>query len=165
MRKRTTRILATAAFVMAAMFAGAQSAIVPVGGDAQSTAGSVSYTVGQVAVKTVQSGGGSISVAEGVQQAYEIQTVGISDYPQIVLNAKVFPNPTENQFQLQLNGFEIPDGGMTARLFDGAGKLLQNIAVTSDETLFQIGHYATGAYLLEVLVSGRAVRTFRIIRK
>ena len=87
---------------MAAMFAGAQSAIVPVGGDAQGSTGSVSYTVGQVAVKTVQSSGGSVSVsvAEGVQQAYEIQTVGISDYPQIVLNAKVFPNPTENQFQL-----------------------------------------------------------------
>ncbi len=165
MRNRKFRNLLTMLIVISATAANAQSAIVPVGGDAQSTAGSVSYTVGQVAVKTVQSSGGSVSVAEGVQQAYEIQTVGINDYPQIVLNAKVFPNPTENQFQLQLNGFEIPQGGMTARLYDGAGKLLQNVPVTSDETLFQIGHYATGTYLLEVLVAGRAVKTFRIIRK
>ncbi|MDY6327177.1 MAG: T9SS type A sorting domain-containing protein [Bacteroidales bacterium] len=165
MRNRKFRNLAAMLIVISAAAANAQSAIVPVGGDAQSTAGSVSYTVGQVAVKTVQSSGGSVSVAEGVQQAYEIQTVGINDYPQIALNAKVFPNPTENQFQLQLNGFEIPDGGMAAKLYDGAGKLLQHIAITSDETLFQIGHYATGTYLLEVLVAGRAVKTFRIIRK
>ena len=104
------------------LWAGAQSAIVPTGGDAQNATGSVSYTVGQIAVQTESSNGGSVSVAEGVQQAYEIQTVGVNNYPQIVLNAKVFPNPTENQFQLSLNGFEIPQGGMLARLYDDTVK-------------------------------------------
>ena len=68
------------------MFGMAQSAIVPVGGDAQSSSGSVSYTVGQIAVQTAANSNGSFSVAEGVQQPYEIQAVGVDDYPQIVLN-------------------------------------------------------------------------------
>ena len=52
-----------------------QSAIVPVGGDAQSGTGSVSYTVGQVVTQTATNSNGSISVAEGVQPHRESRTV------------------------------------------------------------------------------------------
>lgn len=141
----------------------AQSAIVPVGGDAQSNGGSVSYTVGQVAVQT--SSNGTISVAEGVQQPYEIMTVGVDDYPQIVLNAVVYPNPTENIAQLQLNGFEIPIGGFRAILYDGNGKMLQSLNVTDDITPFQIGQYATGTYYLELRDSKRLLKTFKVVRR
>ncbi len=146
-------------------FASAQSAIVPVGGDAQSNGGSVSYTVGQIAVQTASNSNGSVSVAEGVQQPYEIMTVGVDDYPQIALNAVVYPNPTENLAQLQLNGFEIPAGGLRATLYDGTGKRLQTLPVTDDLTPFQIGQYATGTYYLEVRDEKRILKTFKIIRK
>ena len=143
----------------------AQSAIVPVGGDAQSNSGSVSYTVGQIAVQTSANSDGSVSVAEGVQQPYEIQAVGVDNYPQITLNAVVYPNPTENLAQLQLNGFEIPAGGLRAILYDGSGKQLQTLTVTDDLTSFQIGHYATGTYYLEVRDGKRVLKTFKVIRK
>ena len=147
------------------MFGMAQSAIVPVGGDAQSSSGSVSYTVGQIAVQTTANSSGSISVAEGVQQPYEIQTVGVDEYPQIVLDAIVYPNPTENLAQLKLNGFEIPDDGLRANLFDGNGKVLQSFPVTDDLTSFQIGQYATGTYYLEVKEGKRTLKTFKVVRK
>ena len=142
-----------------------QSAIVPIGGDAQSGSGSVSYTVGQVVTQTASNGSGSISVAEGVQQPYEIQAVGVNHYPQITLNAVVFPNPTENLAQLMLNGFEIPTEGLQAHLFDSKGKLLQRIHVTDDLTTFQIGQYATGTYYLELRDGKRALKTFKVVRK
>ncbi len=142
-----------------------QSAIVPIGGDAQSGSGSVSYTVGQVVTQTASNGSGSISVAEGVQQPYEIQAVGVNHYPQITLNAVVFPNPTENLAQLMLNGFEIPADGLQAHLFDSKGKLLQRIHVTDDLTTFQIGQYATGTYYLELRDGKRVLKTFKVVRK
>jgi len=142
----------------------AQSAVVPVGGDAQSNGGSVSYTVGQVAVQTVANSNGSVSVAEGVQQPYEIMTVGVDDYPQIVLDAVVYPNPTDNVAQLRLNGFEIPADGLRANLYDGNGKRLQTIPVTDDLTTFQIGQYATGTYYLEVRDGKRILKTFKVVR-
>ena len=108
---------------------------------------------------------GSISVAEGVQQPYEIQTVGVDEYPQIVLDAIVYPNPTENLAQLKLNGFEIPDDGLRANLFDGNGKMLQSFPVTDDLTSFQIGQYATGTYYLEVKEGKRTLKTFKVVRK
>ena len=142
----------------------AQSAVVSVGGDAQSNGGSVSYTVGQVAVQTVANSNGSVSVAEGVQQPYEIMTVGVDDYPQIVLDAVVYPNPTDNVAQLRLNGFEIPADGLRANLYDGNGKRLQTIPVTDDLTTFQIGQYATGTYYLEVRDGKRILKTFKVVR-
>lgn len=142
----------------------AQSAIVPVGGDAQSNSGSVSYTVGQIAVQTANNSSG-ISVAEGVQQPYEILTVGVDDYPQITLNAVVYPNPTENLAQLQLNGFDISAGGLRAILYDGSGKMLQTLNVSENLSQFQIGHYATGTYYLELRDGKRVLKTFKIVRK
>ena len=142
----------------------AQSAVVSVGGDAQSNGGSVSYTVGQVAVQTVANSNGSVSVAEGVQQPYEIMTVGVDDYPQIVLDAVVYPNPTDNVAQLRLNGFEIPAAGLRANLYDGNGKRLQTIPVTDDLTTFQIGQYATGTYFLELRDGKRVLKTFKVVR-
>ena len=143
----------------------AQSVIVPVGGDAQSAIGSVSYTVGQIAVQTSGNSSGSITVAEGVQQPYEIQTVGVDNYPQISLNAVVYPNPTENLVQLQLNGFEIPANGLRAILYDGNGKQLQSVSVIEDLTSFQIGQYATGTYYLELRNGKRVLKTFKVVRK
>lgn len=143
----------------------AQSAIVPLGGDAQGATGSVSYTVGQVVTQTASNSNGSISVAEGVQQPYEIQTVGVNNYPMITLNAKVYPNPTENMAQLELNGFELPADGLQAHLFDSKGKLLQRISVTSDITEFHIGQYATGTYYLELRHGEQPIKTFKVIRK
>lgn len=142
-----------------------QYAIVPAGGDAQNANGSVSYTVGQVVTQTSANSNGSISVAEGVQQPYEIQTVGVDNYPQIALNAMVFPNPTENLAQLQLNGFEIPADGLQATLYDSKGKLLQTLSVTDDLTTFQIGQYATGTYYLELRDKKQVLKTFKVVRK
>lgn len=160
--KRIFTILILSCLLVPSLFA--QSAIVPVGGDAQGNGGSVSYTVGQLAVESAANSNGSISVVEGVQQPYEIMTVGVDDYPQIALNAIVYPNPTENIAQLQLNGFEIPTDGLRATLYNSNGKQLQNVTVTEDLTTFQIGQYATGTYYLEVRDGKRTLKTFKIVR-
>ena len=152
-------------FIMTAANMFAQSAIVPVGGDVQSNSGSVSYTVGQIAVQTTANSSGSIAVTEGVQQPYEIQTVGVDNYPQISLNAVIYPNPTENIAQLQLNGFEISANGLRAILYDGNGKQLQSVTITDDLTPFQIGQYATGTYYLELRDGKQVLKTFKVVRK
>ena len=160
--KRITTFIVFLLSLAGATFA--QSAIVPLGGDTQSNSGSVSYTVGQIAVESAANSNGSVTIAEGVQQPYEIMTVGVDEYPQIALNAVVYPNPTENLAQLRLNGFEIPADGLRAILYDGNGKQLQSLMVTDDLTAFQIGQYATGTYYLELRDGKRVLKTFKIVR-
>ncbi|MBR4919014.1 MAG: T9SS type A sorting domain-containing protein [Bacteroidales bacterium] len=165
-KKKKKKITITILFLLC--FAGvafAQSAIVPVGGDVRNNNGSVSYTVGQIAVQRASNNGGSTAVLEGVQQPYEIMTIGVDELPQIVLNAVVYPNPTQNLAQLKLNGYVIPAGGLRAILYDGNGKQLQHIIITEDITPFQIGQYATGTYYLELRDGKRVLKTFKVIRK
>ena len=161
--KRITTFIVFLLSLAGATFA--QSAIVPLGGDTQSNSGSVSYTVGQIAAESAANSNGSVTIVEGVQQPYEIMTVGVDEYPQIALNAVVYPNPTENLAQLRLNGFEIPADGLRAILYDGNGKQLQSLMVTDDLTAFQIGQYATGTYYLELRDGQRVLKTFKVIRK
>lgn len=154
-------------FTLSILFIGitamSQSDIVPLGGTATGSGGSATYTIGQPAIQRIQNG--NTYIIEGVQQPYEIQTVGVDDFPQIVLNAVVYPNPTDNIVQLKLNGYEIPDGGLTARLYDGNGRLLQTVTVSDYLTAFGIGQYSSGSYLLDLLDGKRKLKTFKIIRR
>ena len=68
------RSLLSLFFVIVCMFSFAQNALVPTGGEATGNAGTVSYTIGQIAVQTVANSNASVS--EGVQQPFEIQTIG-----------------------------------------------------------------------------------------
>jgi len=140
----------------------AQSDIVPAGGDASSNGGSVSYTVGQIATQFTTDG--THSVLEGVQQPYEIQTVGIDDYPNIKLEAVIYPNPTRDFVQLSINGYEIPADGLTAQLFDAEGRLLEVFSVTDLQTQFDLSRYASAIYQLRVHEGKRHLKTFKIVK-
>lgn len=141
----------------------AQHAVVSAGGHKKNEQCSVSYTVGQIAVQTKKEG--KLYVSEGVQQAYEIFVLGNDVYPGILLDALVFPNPTEDLLQLQLNQFAIPADGFKALLYDNSGHLLQVKNITDLTTQFQIGQYSTGVYFLEVDGEGQKLKTFKVVRK
>ena len=59
----------------------------------------------------------------------------------------------------------IPADGLRAILYDGKGKQLQTLTVTDDLTSFQIGHYATGTYYLELRDGRQVLKTFKVVRK
>ena len=141
----------------------AQTDIVPAGGTATGGAGTVTYTVGQIAVQSADNG--DKSVLEGVQQPYEIQTVGINDYPGITLDAVVYPNPTMNVLNLRISNYEIPSEGLTAQLYDANGRLLQTVTVSDLETRFDLGTYATATYQLRVLDGKQLLKTFKIVKR
>ncbi len=70
----------------------AQQGFVFAGGDATDASGSVSYSAGQVFFHTFSSGGGSL--AEGLQQPYEISTItSIEEAEDIELLFSAYPNP------------------------------------------------------------------------
>ena len=143
-------------------FTYAQTDWVPAGGTANGSNGSVTYTVGQIAVQTA--GDGDKSVLEGLQQPYEIQTIGVNEYPGITLQAVVFPNPTQHFVQLKISNYEMPEYGLIAQLYDANGRLLQNITITELETRLDLSNYAAAAYQLRVMDGKRLLKTFKIIK-
>ena len=74
----------------------AQQAVVASGGTATGS-GTVSYSIGQVVYTTNSNSG---SVAQGVQQPYEISVLtGVKDAKDITLEFVVYPNPDDKKLK------------------------------------------------------------------
>jgi len=99
----------------------AQVTVPTSGGDASGSGGAVAYSVGQVAYTTNTSTNGS--VAQGVQHAYEIFTLGTIE---TVLNISLtaFPNPTTENLTLQISDFN--NEKLSYHLFDMQGMFAQS---------------------------------------
>ena len=139
-----------------------QSDFVPVGGTATGSTGTVTYTVGQIAVHNASNG--DKSVLEGVQQPYEIQTVGVDDYPNISLQAVVFPNPTQHSVQLCISNYDIPNNGLKVQLYDADGRLLEIYTVVDQLTQFDLSKYPTATYQLRVMDAKMLLKTFKVVK-
>ena len=101
----------------------AQTSINATGGNASGSGGSVSYSVGQV-VYTNNTGTNG-SVAQGVQQPYEISVVtAIEEAKGINLSVTAYPNPTTDYLTLSISAFDISN--VSYQLYDMNGKLLQS---------------------------------------
>ena len=150
----------TALLLLAISYGGlnAQTADATTGGDASGSGGSASYTVGQVVYTAAT--GTTGSVAQGVQQAYDISiTVGVEEK---AISLAAFPNPTTDQLKLSVADFTTQQ--YTYQLYDAAGKLVQSDKVSSSTTSLYTQTLTPGVYLLSVLDNNSIIKTFRIIK-
>ena len=144
----------------------AQEAIPASGGNASGTGGSVSYTVGQVVYST--NTGTSGTVAQGVQQPYEISVVtGNQDIRGITLSCLVYPNPATDFVILNIQ--DLDNQNLVYLLYDINGKILETKEVRNNETTIHMGILVAGTYFLKIVetihASSQEVRTFKIIKK
>lgn len=140
----------------------AQESIPASGGNASGSGGSVSYTVGQVVYTTNTGTNGS--VAQGVQQPYEISVVtGIEQFKNINLTCTAFPNPTTDFLTLKIEG-DIHTH-FIASLFDLNGKLLKTTDIENSEAIIPMGIYVPATYFLRVTNNNQEIKSFKIIKK
>jgi len=139
-----------------------QSAVVTTGGTATGSGGTVTYTVGQIADQKVEGNGQYI--IEGVQQPFEIQTVGINNYPNITLEAILYPNPTTSKVMLSIRKYDIPSYGLTAQLYDFNGKLVKSFVVKDLDTEIDFSEYAAATYHLRIVDNKTLLKTFKVVK-
>ena len=140
----------------------AQTSVNATGGNASGSGGSASYSVGQVVYTT--NTGTSGSVAEGVQQPYEISVVtGIEEAKGINLSVSAYPNPTTDYLTLRIDEFEISN--LSFQLYDMTGKLLQTKKLTGTETQIDMSSYVSSTYFVRVITGNKSVKEFKIIKK
>jgi len=142
----------------------AQSSLVFTGGEATGNDGSVSYSVGQIAVQN--SSDGTTSISEGVQQPYEISIVGVDNYPAIMLNAMVYPNPTQGNLQLVMGNGQLGmvNGQWIMKIFDVNGKYLFSKKIEEKMTQFDLSPYAAGTYYIDVCSGNETMKTFKVVK-
>ena len=141
----------------------AQESPVASGGEGTGVGGTTSYSVGQVVYTTNTGTNGS--VAQGVQQPYEISvTLGI-DKKTINLELSVYPNPTTNYLTLKTED----NVNLSYQLYDMQGKIIENKEITSNNTIISMEALPKATYFLKVTKdnhpdSYREVKTFKIIK-
>ena len=136
----------------------AQEGLTASGGEATGTGGTVSYSIGQVAYITNTGANGS--VAQGIQQPYEIfVTVGLEETA-IDLELSVYPNPTYDYLTLKTEG----NDKMAYQLYDVQGKLIDSQEVTSDNTIITVVALTKATYFLKVTKNNQIVKTFKVVK-
>jgi hypothetical protein len=129
------------------------------GGDASGSGGSVAYSVGQIVYTT--STGTSGSVAQGVEQAYEISSVGIKETA-LNISLSVFPNPTSDFLTLKVQDYN--NEALSYNLLDEQGKLVLNEQITNQETQIAMSTLARGSYFINIVQANKKIQTFKIIK-
>jgi hypothetical protein len=138
----------------------AQQAITTTGGNASGSGGSVSYSVGQMVYKTTNGSLGSL--AQGVQQPYEISIVlGIEDNS-INLKLTAYPNPTSNFLTLNASNAELST--LNFELYDISGKLIESRKIISSSETIAMENLPTATYFLKVNNNNNEVKIFKIIK-
>jgi hypothetical protein len=140
----------------------AQESVHATGGEASGSGGSVSYSIGQVVYRTHTGTNGS--VAEGVQQPYEISVVTALEEAQGINRfVTAYPNPTNGFLTLEIQKSE--GSNLSYRLHDMNGRLLQNRMITDSRTRIGMGHLVPATYFVTVLRNDQEIKTFKIIKK
>lgn len=159
--KQLKKILITIWLIVLAVSIQAQTTIPATGGDASGVGGSTSFTVGQMVYTTNTGTNGS--VAEGVQQPYEISVVvGIEQAGFSNFYCLVYPNPATDLLTLEI---ETTDNeNLIFQLYDLMGKLLLSERVTAIKTSISMANLAPSTYFLKVTDNQKVSKIFKVVK-
>jgi hypothetical protein len=158
--KQKLRIITAALPVFFIAGLQAQQSVTSGGGDGSGSGGTINFSVGQIAYRSVS--GSTSSISQGVQQAYDFTDVGIGVNTNVNLYLAAYPNPVLSQLHLR-----VTDPALTKpfySLYDQAGKLLRQDEVRSDDTTIEMQELANAVYFLKVTDKGETIKTFQIIK-
>jgi hypothetical protein len=139
----------------------AQETIPSTGGNASGTGGTSSYTVGQVFYTSNTSSTGSVS--QGIQQAFEIQTLSNPGLLTVQLTAVTYPNPTTDFIVLKITDTTLENLQYT--LFDLNGKTIASKPIRTSSTEIAMKNLSVGMYLLKLTKKNKPLKTFKVIKK
>lgn len=138
----------------------AQEALLTSGQEGSGIGGSSSSSIGQVLYTT--NIGSSGSVAQGVQQAYEISTTNGIEETSIQLFCSAYPNPTVDNLILTVQN--QVNSNLSYQLFDLNGKLIERSPVLEESTTINMASLPPAGYFLKVIQDAKEIKTFKIIK-
>ncbi len=148
-------------FTFSGTVVSAQQSVNATGGHTSGTGGNVSFSVGQIVYTTHTGTNGS--VAQGVQQPYEISVISaIEQAKDIDLVCAAYPNPTAGLMTLIVQNYKR--GKLAYQLCDMSGKVIESKEITSSETAISLVGYAAATYFLKLTDKHKEIKTFKIIK-
>lgn len=139
----------------------AQAAVNSGGGKATGSGGSVDYSTGLVFFKTVSAASGS--VAEGVQQPYEISVITSAEEAKgINLLISAYPNPTSGTLYLEVKDYD--PAGLICQLLNQQGNLMKKLPLTGQLTSISLDGLPPAVYFVKLTRNNITLKLFKIIK-
>jgi hypothetical protein len=102
-------------------------------------------------------------MAQGIQQAYELITVGLPD-TQRNISLSAFPNPTAGDLSLQIANYQ--NEVLSYSLYDAQGKLIDHANINAALSTLQTARLAAGSYFLQIQdAKNQKIQSFQINKK
>ncbi len=162
MRYKRLKLCAIFLFALGLTELKAQTSVSTTGGNTSGSGGTTSYSVGQV-VYIINTGANG-SVAQGVQQPFEISVVTeLEEAKGVTLMVTAYPNPTTDYLTLEVPDFQLSP--FTYYLYDMNGNLIQNEKIIGNKTSIVMSNLVPATYFVKVTKENKEVKTFKIIKK
>ena len=150
------KLLAT--FFLVSSYLSSQQTVTTSGGDIESDQVSLSYTIGQLKVNTIEKVDSSIlelDFIQGVQ--YAIDVFDCRDYNSIEIS--VFPNPTSSIINISM---EKLSDQLRVIVFDVAGREIYDNSFVENEFSIDFSSYSEGIYILGFYNFCGLFRSFKV---
>lgn len=135
--------------------------VVTTGGDHhQNSSGSISYTIGEIAIETYS--GTTNILSQGFHQTHLI-AIAIKELKDLKFEITVFPNPTKDFVLLKIPIENII--GLQYKIYDIHGKLLQNKILKENETEISFANFSPSTYFIKVSDGSKVLKTFKIVKQ
>ncbi|MFH1118898.1 MAG: T9SS type A sorting domain-containing protein [Bacteroidota bacterium] len=138
----------------------AQNGSVAAGGNAISSDGSVSFSIGET--NYVNAVGSAGSTTQGLQQPYEIYTVGTDNFKNINLEISAYPNPTKSSVNLIIEDQDLTK--LSYQLYDLEGTLLHIHGMIGNINVIPMKDLPSAIYILRVCKDKTELKSFKIIK-
>jgi hypothetical protein len=156
------KLILTIVLAIAINYCFAQNSVNTGGGNTNGTSGSVSYSIGQVFTQAISDTSGKVN--QGVQQPIEIFiNTGIDNKTIQLVNANVFPNPTQHILVLEINEKNLSTYSYI--LQDLSGKVIETKMITTDKTELQVAHLKSATYLVSILKGETIFKSFKVVKQ
>lgn len=134
-------------------------AIVSSGGDFSSSAGMLSFSLGECVIETLNQSNGTLT--QGFQQGdYDVVSFVLD--PASNLQMTVYPVPAKDFIKIETRNLS---GNFHAALYDLSGKVVLSKDLTDKTTTWDIRKIDAGQYMLKVTEkSGKPIQSFKIIK-
>ena len=157
---KKTELLLSILLVISLASAKAQQATVTSGGVATGVNGNTSYSIGQIIYSA--NSGSTGTITQGIQQPYEIYTLGKDDFPNISLQMIVYPNPTNALVNLKIEN--LTSRSLEYHLFDLLGKQISSQKISQTETQISLENLPSATYFINVSDGAKTIKSFKIIK-
>ncbi|MFW5753801.1 MAG: T9SS type A sorting domain-containing protein [Marinilabiliaceae bacterium] len=123
--------------------------------------GSISWTLGETVVGTLEGSDGVIT--QGFQQSNLEVATGIEGPDDLDIQTTAYPNPVQNQLTVEVQNQE--NLTLHFQLFDLNGKLLQEGPVEASRFTLNLDAHPAGQYILQIRSDQELIKSFNIVKR